>query len=124
MADRIDPRAAGIGAGVALAIVVPVTVVARIAVPHPENTRWPYLLFAVIMAAFVIGGAVAGRLAAGRGPAHGAAAGLVAVLVVLAYSVVAGTSPPLLGVIVYLALFAALGAVGGLLASTVRGSET
>jgi putative membrane protein (TIGR04086 family) len=127
MADQLEPRAAGLGAAAILAVIVPAVVLARALVDHPEQSPASQsALFVVIMVAFVAGGFLASRLSGGGGgggATTGLAAGLIAILAVLAYAVIVGSAPPVGGVLVYLVVFGGLGALGGVLGHR-RGGAT
>jgi len=84
MRDRVDGRAVLRGAAVGLAVIVPVTIVRVVVERHTTDfstSAWVYPLSLLILLAYGLAGAVAGR-SAGVGPAlQGALAGLGAVVV-------------------------------------------
>jgi hypothetical protein len=135
--DRVDVGAVLRGAAVGLALVVPVTIARAVLardVTDFSTSAWVYPLSALILLAYGLAGVVAGRAAPGAPALHGALAGLGTVALwvpvrVLVWAVretdrglltgERATLPPgpVLGA---LALGAALGAVGAVLATRVR----
>lgn len=121
----LDVRAVLSGAVVALVIAVPPAVLAQIESDRDalEGSNWVLLLFAVVLAGFVVGGAVAAR----RGPSNpllnGAAAALLAYAVVQGYGIVRrlgdGDDIRWLGMVFAALLAASCGTVGAIV-GTIR----
>jgi putative membrane protein (TIGR04086 family) len=86
VAVSLDQRGVGLGALVTLVIAVPAGFAERQAA---ANSSWKGLLFAIVLIAFGLGGAIAGRTSTQRYLTAGAAAGLVAVAAYLVIGIVA-----------------------------------
>ena len=137
MRDRVDGRAVLRGAAVGLAVIVPVTIVRAVVERHTTDfstSAWVYPLSLLILLAYGLAGAAAGRAARVSPPLQGAVAGVGAVAVwvpvrVVIWAVREGDRSLVTGdraalppgqVFGALALAALVGAAGALLAARGR----
>ena len=124
--SRLDPRAVLVGAAVSLAIAVPPAVLAQIQSDRDalEGSNWVLILFAVVLAAFVVGGYVAAKRAAAEPLTNGAVAALLAYVLVQGYGIVRrladGDEIRWLGILFAALLAASCGTVGAILATARR----
>lgn len=118
--SRIDLPAALAGALVALGLIVPVALVARVVSGGELSDAWDSAFTIYILAVTFIGGGVSGRRRPDTPTVHGAIAGAVTYIGARIVSAIAsGEMPNLFGVLVALVLFAAVGALGGLVSTMV-----
>jgi putative membrane protein (TIGR04086 family) len=117
----VDVRAVLVGAAVALVLVVPVVVIARLIVGDDDvASPWPFIFAAYVLGATVFGTAIAGRRAPDAPLLHGALAGLVTFVVAQLISSVARADFPNVVAFIFFAIaFMCLGAIGGFAASAV-----
>ena len=124
--SRLDPRAVLVGAAVSLAIAVPPAVLAQIQSDRDalEGSNWVLILFAVVLAAFVVGGYVAAKRAAAEPLTNGAVAALLAYVLVQGYGIVRrladGDEIRWLGILFAALLAASCGTVGAIVATARR----
>lgn len=124
--SRLDPRAVLVGAAVSLAIAVPPAVLAQIQSDRDalEGSNWVLILFAVVLAAFVVGGYVAAKRAAAEPLTNGAVAALLGYVLVQGYGIVRrladGDEIRWLGILFAALLAASCGTVGAILATARR----
>lgn len=119
--STVNVRAVLIGAGVALALVIPVVLVARVVVGDDDVAAgWQYLFAGYVLLSTLVGAAVAGRREPATPLFHGALAGLVTFVVAQVVSSIARAELPNLFAFVFFAVaFMSLGAIGGFVANAV-----
>jgi putative membrane protein (TIGR04086 family) len=117
---KLDARSVVLGALVSLAIILPVALVARLVVDDDESSNaWGGAFTAFIMVSTLIGSGFAGRRQPETPMIHGAAAGALTYVVARAVStVLSGEVPNAIALAFALVVFAALGAIGGFIATT------
>jgi putative membrane protein (TIGR04086 family) len=122
-----DARSAILGSLVSLAIIVPVALVARIVVGDDDtSSTWGGVFTVFIMLATLVGSGYAGRRRPDTPMIHGAAAGALTYVIARVVSAVfSGEVPNVIALVFALGIFAALGAIGGFVAtSLLRGSSS
>jgi putative membrane protein (TIGR04086 family) len=112
----LDPRAAGRGALIAVAVALPAAVIQNVVTGSSLRS----LLFLVIIGAFAVGGWVAGRSRPDRALTNGAAAAMAGYLAVLAISTMVrlgrGAGPALAAVPLSMLIALSCGLLGGYVA--------
>lgn len=123
--SRFDGPAVIAGVLVALGLIVPVALVARLVSGGELSDAWDSAFTIYILAATFVGGGVTGRRAPDTPMIHGAAAGAITYIGARIVSALAsGEMPNVLGVLFALILFAAVGAIGGLVSTLLVARST
>jgi putative membrane protein (TIGR04086 family) len=120
--SRLDTSAILVGAGSALAVIVPVVVIARLVVVDDDvGATGQYLFAALILTCTLAGSIVAGRREPSAPFLHGALAGLLVFVVAqVVSSIVAGEFPNPVAFVFFALVFMCLGAIGGFVAHALR----
>jgi putative membrane protein (TIGR04086 family) len=115
--SRLNTQAILQGAGVALAIIVPVVIIVRLVAGDDDvDATWQYVFVAFVLAATAFGAAVTGRRERSTPLMHGAMAGGLTFLVAqLVSSVAQGDVPNIFALVFFTLAFMCLGAIGGFL---------
>jgi putative membrane protein (TIGR04086 family) len=117
--SRLNVPAILAGAGVALAVIVPVVVIARLLVDDAGTTA-RYLFGGLILASTMGGAIVTGRLERSTPFLHGALTGLsIFVVAQLVSSAVAASIPNPVALVFFALVFMSLGTIGGFIAGFV-----
>jgi putative membrane protein (TIGR04086 family) len=122
----LDVRTVVAGSLVSLAIIVPVALIARLVVGDDDtSSAWSGAFTIFIMVATLVGSGFAGRRRPDTPMIHGAAAGaLTYVAARVVSAVLSGEVPNIVALVFAVFVFAALGAIGGFVATSfVRGSS-
>jgi putative membrane protein (TIGR04086 family) len=117
---RLDLPAIVVGALIALGLIVPVALIARLISGGDDlSSAWNNGFTIYIMLATVIGAGYAGRRRPDTPMIHGAATGALTYLAARVVSAIAsGEVPNIIALVFALGIFAALGAIGGFVATT------
>jgi putative membrane protein (TIGR04086 family) len=117
---RLDRRAIVVGTLVALGLIVPVALIARLVSSGDDlSSAWDNGFTIYIMIATVIGAGYTGRRQPDTPMIHGAATGALTYLAArIVSAVVSGDVPNIIALVFALGIFAALGAIGGFVATT------
>lgn len=119
--SRFDVSAAVVGALVALGLIVPVAIVARLVSGGQLSSTWDAGFTIFILVATFIGAGVSGRRRPDTPMMHGAAAGALTYLGARVVSALAsGEMPNVIGLVLALLIFASVGAVGGRVATILH----
>jgi putative membrane protein (TIGR04086 family) len=120
--SRVDVKAVLLGAGVALLLIVPVVVAARLLVGDEDvDPTWQIVFAGYVLASTVVGSAVAGRHQPEAPMLHGGLAGVVTFVVAQAISSLARSDAPNpLAFVFFTIVFMSLGVIGGLVSGYVR----
>lgn len=116
--SKFDLSAAVVGALVALGLIAPVAIVARLVSGGELSSAWDAGFTIYILVATFIGAGVGGRRHPDTPMIHGAAAGAMTYLGARVVSaIVSGEVPNVIGLVLALLIFASIGAVGGRVAT-------
>jgi putative membrane protein (TIGR04086 family) len=117
--SRLDLPAVLVGALVALGIIVPIALVARlIAGGDDVSSGWNTAFTVLIVGATIVGSGFAARRQPDTPMIHGAAAAALTYVVARVVSIIAsGDVPNVIALAFALLVFAGIGAIGGFLAS-------
>jgi putative membrane protein (TIGR04086 family) len=124
---NVDVRSVILGSLVSLAIIVPVALIARLVVGDDDtSSAWGGAFTVFIMVATLVGSGYAGRRQPETPMIHGAAAGaLTYVIARVVSAALSGDVPNVIALVLALLVFAALGAIGGFVATAfVRDSSS
>jgi putative membrane protein (TIGR04086 family) len=119
--SRVDVPTVVVGALVSLGLIVPVALIARLAAGGDDvSSGWNSAFTVWIIVATLIGGVIAGRRQPDTPMIHGAAAGALAYVAARVVSIIAsGEIPNIIALVFALLVFAAIGAIGGFVASVL-----
>jgi putative membrane protein (TIGR04086 family) len=124
-AERVNLRAVIVGFGVALAITLPVALLARVAVDDPDaDSAWATTVAVTSLLAAGLGGFITGRIERAHPVFNGSlAGGTLYVVMRVVVSIASGEVPNAVSLVLAVLLYISVGALGGSLASMRRGSS-